>query len=86
MKGGSSASWASGATSTERVQLEQQLRQAQKMEAVGRLAAASPRLQQHPHGHHGLRRPPARGPGRATDPRRQDADEIHKAADRWLPD
>src|SRR2546421_382001 len=67
---------------TERVQLEQQLRQAQKMEAVGRLAGGIA---------HDFNNILTAITGyadllledlAATDPRRQDADEIHKAADR----
>ena len=67
---------------TERVQLEQQLRQAQKMEAVGRLAGGIA---------HDFNNILTAITGYAdllledlgaTDPRRQDADEIHKAADR----
>src|SRR5213595_2841054 len=67
---------------TERVQLEQQLRQAQKMEAVGRLAGGIA---------HDFSNILTAITGYAdllledlgaTDPRRQDADEIHKAADR----
>src|SRR5438046_3824883 len=67
---------------TERVQLEQQLRQAQKMEAVGRLAGGIA---------HDFKNILTAITGyadllledlAATDPRRQDADEIHKAADR----
>ena len=67
---------------TERVQLEQQLRQAQKMEAVGRLAGGIA---------HDFNNILTAITGYAdllledlgpTDPRRQDADEIHKAAER----
>src|SRR5947208_2078935 len=67
---------------TERVQLEQQLRQAQKMEAVGRLAGGIA---------HDFNNILTAITGYAdllledlgaTDPRRLDADEIHKAADR----
>ena len=67
---------------TERVQLEQQLRQAQKMEAIGRLAGGIA---------HDFNNILTAITGYAdllledlgsTDPRRQDADEIHKAADR----
>ena len=67
---------------TERAQLEQQLRQAQKMEAVGRLAGGIA---------HDFNNILTAITGYAdllledlgaTDPRRQDADEIHKAADR----
>jgi len=67
---------------TERVHLEQQLRQAQKMEAVGRLAGGIA---------HDFNNILTAITGYAdllledlgaTDPRRQDADEIHKAADR----
>src|SRR5437879_3313909 len=67
---------------TERVQLEQQLRQAQKMEAVGRLAGGIA---------HDFNNILTAITGYAdllledlgaADPRRQDADEIHKAADR----
>src|SRR6267143_2013503 len=71
-----------GRDATERVQLEQQLRQAQKMEAVGRLAGGIA---------HDFNNILTAITGYAdllledlgaTDPRRQDADEIHKAADR----
>ncbi|HXL08392.1 MAG TPA: PAS domain S-box protein [Gemmatimonadales bacterium] len=67
---------------TERVQLEQQLRQAQKMEAVGRLAGGIA---------HDFNNILTAITGYADllledlapkDPRRQDAEEIHKAADR----
>ena len=67
---------------TERVQLEQQLRQAQKMEAVGRLAGGIA---------HDFNNILTAITGYAdllledlspTDPRRQDADEIRKAAER----
>ena len=67
---------------TERVQLEQQLRQAQKMEAVGRLAGGIA---------HDFNNILTAITGYAdllledlapNDPRRQDAEEIHKAADR----
>src|SRR3989454_581003 len=67
---------------TERVQLEQQLRQGQEMEAVGRLAGGIA---------HDFNNILTAITGyadllledlAATDPRRQDADEIHKAADR----
>src|SRR5437667_2984438 len=67
---------------TERLGLEQQLRQAQKMEAVGRLAGGIA---------HDFNNILTAITGYAdllledlgaTDPRRQDADEIHKAADR----
>src|SRR6059036_1306478 len=67
---------------TERLGLEQQLRQAQKMEAMGRLAGGVA---------HDFNNILTAITGyadllledlAATDPRRQDADEIHKAADR----
>ncbi|HVH08708.1 MAG TPA: PAS domain S-box protein [Gemmatimonadales bacterium] len=67
---------------TERVHLEQQLRQAQKMEAVGRLAGGIA---------HDFNNILTAITGYAdllledlatNDPRRQDAEEIHKAADR----
>src|SRR6266704_3037441 len=67
---------------TERVQLEQQLRQAQKMEAVGRLAGGIANdfnnILTAITGYADLLLEDLA----ATDPRRQDADEIHKASDR----